>query len=212
MSWKEDIMADRLLLVLATRNPGKTREIRELFKDFPVDIKSLGDFGPVPNAEEDGSTFDENAYKKASLTARILGLPALADDSGLEVEELGGAPGVFSARYAGLSATDEKNNAKLLREMKGKTNRVAAFKCVISLAVPSGVALTYEGRCEGLITEAPSGENGFGYDPLFHFPPLKKTFAQMTAEEKNGVSHRAKALAQLKGEFDKVLAWIRQKF
>ena len=204
-------MAKKQLLVLATRNPGKAREIRGLLRDFPVEIKNLEDFGPVPEAEEDGTTFDENAYKKASLTAKILGLPALADDSGLEVEALGGLPGVLSARYAGPSATDDEKNAKLLREMEEKANRAAAFVCVISIAVPAGVALTYEGRCEGLSAEAPAGANGFGYDPVFYYPPLKRTFAQLSAEEKNRVSHRGKALAQVKEEFDKVLIWIRQR-
>ena len=204
-------MAKKQLLVLATRNPGKAREIRGLLRDFPVEIKNLEDFGPVPEAEEDGTTFDENAYKKASLTAKILGLPALADDSGLKVEALGGLPGVLSARYAGPSATDDEKNAKLLREMEEKANRAAAFVCVISIAVPAGVALTYEGRCEGLIAEAPAGANGFGYDPVFYYPPLKRTFAQLSAEEKNRVSHRGKALAQVKEEFDKVLIWIRQR-
>jgi XTP/dITP diphosphohydrolase len=204
-------MADRQLLVLATRNPGKTREIRDFLRHFPVDIKNLEVFDSVPGVEEDGTTFDENAYKKASFTAKILGLPALADDSGLQVEALGGAPGVLSARYAGPSATDGHNNVKLLRAMEGKANRAAVFVSVISIAVPAGLALTYEGRCEGLIAEAPAGDNGFGYDPLFYYPPLKKTFAQLSAEEKNRISHRGKALAELKGEFDKVLLWIRQR-
>lgn len=203
-------MKDKQWLVLATENPGKTREIRELLRDFPVTIKNLDDFGSIPNVEEDGATFDENAFKKASFTAKVLGFPALADDSGLEVEALGGAPGVHSARYAGPSATDQERMAKLLQEMEGKTNRAAAFMCVISIAVPSGVALTYEGRCEGLIAEAPAGENGFGYDPVFYYPPLKKTFAQLSAEGKNRVSHRGTALAEVKEEFDKVLIWIRQ--
>jgi XTP/dITP diphosphohydrolase len=203
-------MKDVKVLVLATRNLGKTRELRELLKDFPVEIKNLSDFRPIPDIEEDGTTFDENAFKKASFTAKVLGLTALADDSGLEVEALGGAPGVHSARYAGPSATDQEKSAKLLQEMKGKANRRAAFMCVISIAVPSGVALTYEGRCEGLITEVPAGDNGFGYDPVFFYPPMQRTFAQLSAQEKNLVSHRGKALAALKEEFDKVLIWIRQ--
>ncbi|MBW1676138.1 MAG: XTP/dITP diphosphatase [Deltaproteobacteria bacterium] len=204
-------MTERQLLVLATRNAGKTREMCQLLRDFPVEIKNLDDFGPIPPVEEDGTTFDENAYKKASFTAKVLGLPALADDSGLEVEALGGAPGIHSARYAGPSATDAENNARLLREMEGKANRAAAFMCVISIAVPSGVALTYEARCEGLIAEAPGGNSGFGYDPVFYYPPLNRTFAQLSAEEKNRVSHRGKAFAELKEEFEKVLTWIRQQ-
>jgi XTP/dITP diphosphohydrolase len=197
-------------LVIATRNKGKTLEIKELLKGFPVEIKNLDDFGPIPHLEEDGDTFDENAYKKASFAARILGLPALADDSGLIVEALDGAPGIHSARYAGEDATDEQRYFKLLDDMKGKSNRNAAFECVISIAVPTGPALTYEARCEGLITTEPAGSNGFGYDPVFLYPPLNKTFAQITREEKNRISHRGKALAELKSEFDKVLIWIRK--
>jgi XTP/dITP diphosphohydrolase len=197
-------------LVIATRNKGKTAEIRDLLKDFPVDIKNLDDFGPIPHLEEDGETFDENAYKKASFAAKILGLPALADDSGLLVDVLGGAPGIHSARYAGENATDEQRYLKLLEEMQGKSNRRAAFECVISIAVPTGPALTYEARCQGLITESPAGSNGFGYDPIFFYPPLNKTFAQLTREEKSRVSHRGKAFAELKDEFDKVLIWIDQ--
>lgn len=198
------------ILVIATRNKGKTKEIEALLKDFPVEIKNLDDFGPIPHLEEDGDTFDENAYKKASFAARILGLPALADDSGLVVEALDGAPGIHSARYAGENATDEQRYLKLLEAMEGKANRKAAFECVISIAVPTGPALTYEARCEGLIATEPAGSNGFGYDPVFFYTPLNKTFAQITGEEKNRISHRGKALAELKSEFDKVLIWIRQ--
>ena len=203
-------MKKPITLVIATRNTGKTAEIRDLLKGFPVDIKNLDDFGPLPPLKEDGNTFDENAYQKASFAARILGLPALADDSGLLVEALDGAPGIHSARYAGEDATDEQRYLKLLDEMKGKSNRNAAFECVISIAVPTGPALTYEARCHGLITERPVGSNGFGYDPIFFYPPLNKTFAQLTREEKSRVSHRGKAFAELKDEFDKVLIWIRQ--
>jgi XTP/dITP diphosphohydrolase len=203
-------MSEIPTLVLATGNPGKTSEIRDLLDGFAVHIKDLGDFGPIPAVVEDGRTFDENAFKKASFVSKRLGLPALADDSGLVVEALGGAPGVYSARYAGENATDEQRYTKLLDEMKGETNRKAFFECVISIAVPPGSALTYEARCQGLIAEEPAGENGFGYDPVFYFPPLKKTFAQLTREEKNRVSHRGKALLELKNEFDKVLVWIEQ--
>ncbi|MDO9565176.1 MAG: XTP/dITP diphosphatase [Candidatus Desulfaltia sp.] len=203
-------MNNLITLVIATANKGKTSEIRDLLKGFPINIKNLADFGPIPEVEEDGNTFDENAYKKASFTARILGLPALADDSGLLVEALEGAPGVHSARYAGEDATDEQRRNKLLGEMKGKTDRRAAFECVISIASPTGAALTYEARCEGLITTEPAGSNGFGYDPVFYYPPLKKTFAELTMQEKSHVSHRGKALREVRDEFDKVLLWIRQ--
>ena len=203
-------MANHIPLVIATGNPGKINEIKELLAGFPVETKSLADFGPIPEVVEDGETFEENAYKKASFTAKILGIPALADDSGLVVEALGGAPGVLSARYAGENATDEQRVAKLLNELKGRTNRNAAFECVLSIAVPSGPALTYEARCEGLIAEQPAGQNGFGYDPIFFYPPLNKTFGQMTIAEKGEVSHRGKALKELKQEMEKVLVWIRR--
>ncbi len=203
-------MKKSITLVIATRNKGKTLEIKDLLKGFPVDIKNLDDFGPIPPLKEDGNTFDENAYQKASFAARILGLPALADDSGLLVEALGGAPGIHSARYAGENASDEQRYLKLLDEMQGESNRKAAFECVISIAVPTGPALTYEARCRGLITESPAGSNGFGYDPIFFYPPLNKTFAQLIREEKSRVSHRGKAFAELKDEFDKVLIWIDQ--
>jgi len=203
-------MQDKITIVIATRNKGKKSEISDLLKGFPIDIKGLDDFGPIPHIEEDGDTFDENAYKKASFTARMLGFPALADDSGLLAEALEGAPGVLSARYAGENATDEQRYQKLLQEMEGKTNRKAAFECVISIAVPTGPALTYEARCEGLIAEQPSGSNGFGYDPVFYYPPLNKTFGELTIEEKSHVSHRGKALRELRDEFDKVIIWIKQ--
>ena len=203
-------MNERLTLVIATGNPGKTAEIRDMLKGFPIDIKNLDDFGPIPPVVEDGDTFDENAYKKASFVSKILGYPALADDSGLVVNALDGAPGVYSARYAGENASDQQRYTKLLDEMKGHTNRQAAFECVISLAVPTGAALTYEGRCEGLIAEEPSGDGGFGYDPVFYYPPLKKTFGELSREDKSRISHRGKAMGELKDEFDKVLIWVRQ--
>ncbi|MBF0258223.1 MAG: Non-canonical purine NTP pyrophosphatase [Desulfamplus sp.] len=226
------------ILVLATRNIGKTVEIRDMLKDFPVEIKNLDDFGPIPEIEEDGDTFDDNAYKKAAFAAKILGYPAMADDSGLLVDALNGRPGVRSARYAGENATDEMNIAKLIKELRetkeiaegsdsekkgsnsenksenksekkaDKNNRNAAFECVISIAVPTGAALTYQGRCEGIILDQPKGENGFGYDPLFFYPDLGKTFAELSIEEKSQISHRGKAFQEIRNEFDKILNWI----
>jgi len=203
-------MKKNITLVIATGNKGKLAEIKQLLKDFPVNLKSLTDFGPIPEVKEDGTTFDDNAYKKASQTARMLGIPALADDSGLLVEALDGAPGVFSARFAGEDATDAQNCEKLLKQMEGTTNRKAAFECVISIALPGGAALTYEARCEGLVTENTIGSNGFGYDPLFYYPPLKKTFGQLLQDEKSSVSHRGKALKEVKNEFTKILIWFEQ--
>lgn len=204
----DPIMKRERILVIATRNPGKIAEIQSLLYTFPVSIKHLDDFGPIPEVVEDGGSFDENAYKKAIFTARVLGYPALADDSGLVVSALNGAPGVQSARYGGSQASDAQRCRKLLAAMENQTDRSAAFECVISIAMPTGPALTYEGRCEGTITHAPVGNNGFGYDPVFFYPPLDKTFAQLTLNEKNRVSHRGKALEVLQKEFEKVLKWI----
>lgn len=203
-------MLDRPI-ILATRNQGKVKEFRALLADFSVEFQSLADFGPIPEVLEDGGTFEENAYKKAFQTARILGFPALADDSGLVVRALGGEPGVRSARYAGDGASDHENSRKLLKAMTGLEDRRAAFVCVISIAVPRGPALTYEGRCEGEIALEPAGSNGFGYDPVFFYPPLKRTFAELSAEEKNLVSHRGKAMSEFRNEFDKVLLWLEQR-
>lgn len=196
------------IIVLATTNKGKTREMKEMLKDHPIEIKDLSDFGPIPEVIEDGETFDDNAYKKAAFTAKVLGYPALADDSGLCVDALDGAPGVYSARYAGENATDAENVDKLLKALENEDNRKAAFQCVISIAVPTGAALTYEGRCEGVLTREPAGDNGFGYDPLFFFPELGKTFAQLSMDEKARVSHRGKALQEVTREMDKILDWI----
>jgi len=198
-------------LVLATRNKGKIAEFKTLFSGFPIEMKSLNDFGPIPEVVEDGKTFEDNAYKKAHFTAKILGFPVLADDSGLVVEALGGQPGVFSARYAGEGAGDEANILKLLKAMEGVSDRRAAFECVIAIAVPRGPALIYSGRCEGEIARGRTGKNGFGYDSVFFYQPLGKTFAEMSQEEKNRVSHRGKAMAKLLDEFDKVLIWMAQR-
>ncbi len=197
-------------LVIATTNQGKLVEIEKLLKDFPIELKSLKDFGPIAPIIEDGKTFDDNAYKKASLTSRMLGCPALAEDSGLCVEALDGAPGVLSARFAGDNADDKQNNEKLLTLLKDEKNRKAYFKTVISISIPTGHALTYEGKCEGEIAKKLIGNEGFGYDPLFFFPPLNKTFGQISLKEKNEVSHRGRAFSELVKEFDKVLIWLEQ--
>lgn len=199
------------MLVIATQNQNKLEEFREILKDSNIEIRSLSDFGPIPEVIEDGATFDENAYKKAYHTARVLGLPAIADDSGLVVETLDGAPGVYSARYAGPDATDKENCSKLLENMKTKKNRKCHFSCVLSIAVPSGPALTYEGRCDGVILQKPQGTSGFGYDPLFYYEEYGKTFAELTSEQKNSVSHRGKALKEVKVELKMITKWLEQK-
>ncbi len=183
-------------IILASRNPGKAEELRSLLSGLPVEVRGLDEFPGVGEVEEDGETFRDNAVKKALHAARITGLPALADDSGLEVDALGGAPGVRSARYAGDGADDRANNDKLLEALRDvpEAERGAGFRCVIALAWPDGPVETVEGDCRGIIAASPRGSGGFGYDPLFYYPPLKKTFGQLPPEEKHRVSHRGKAL------------------
>jgi len=198
-------------LVLATRNKGKIVEFKDLFENTGITLKSLDDFGPIPEVVEDGETFEDNAVKKAQFTARVLGFPAIADDSGLVVEALGGRPGVYSSRYAGEGATDELNNLKLLKEMEGISKRDAYFACVVAIAVPRGPALIYEGKCHGIIAHERSGSDGFGYDPLFYHPPSGKSFAEMSPEEKNLLSHRGTAMLELKEEANKVFVWLKNR-
>ncbi|MEE8399109.1 MAG: XTP/dITP diphosphatase [Desulfobacterales bacterium] len=198
-------------LVLATRNHGKVIELKAMLTGFPVLVKTLDDFDRISPIAEDQDNFNDNAVKKACVTAHILGLATLADDSGLVVDALDGAPGVYSARFAGKDATDVERCRKILDDMQGETNRKAAFECVIAIGAPSGAVLTYRGRCEGAIAEEPSGDNGFGYDPIFYYPPLGKTFAALNREEKQRVSHRGKAIGVLGNEFDKALRWIEQQ-
>ncbi|TET31744.1 MAG: XTP/dITP diphosphatase [Planctomycetota bacterium] len=194
-------------ILAATRNPGKLRELKSLLAELPIEIVTLDDIPGMPEVIEDGETFEENAAKKASELARESGLIALAEDSGLEVGALDGAPGVYSARYAGESRSHSANNRKLLSELKNvpKGKRTARFVCVAAVASPEKILFTARGVCDGLILEKPRGESGFGYDPLFFYPPKNQTFAEMGTEEKNKVSHRAKALADVKVEFEKIL-------
>ena len=199
-----------IVLVLATHNKGKKREYELFYQKFPIEIKGLSEFKGIPEFKEEGRTFKEIATKKAQFASRILDVPALADDSGLEVEALNGAPGILSARYSGESADDHQNSRKLLEEMRGKENRNATFVCSIAIAKPSGQVLTYTGRCSGIILNEPEGTNGFGYDPLFYYPPLNKTFAQLSAEQKSRVSHRGQALRKLEEDFRKVLIWLEE--
>jgi XTP/dITP diphosphohydrolase len=183
-------------LLLATRNSHKKQELQELLRDLRIQIVTLDDIEPLPEVEEDGVTFEENAIKKASVNASLSGLVTLADDSGLVVDELDGKPGVYSARFAGEDANDEKNNQKLLKLLKDvqEEKRTARFKCVIAICTPGGKNATIEGSCEGRIAMKPSGHQGFGYDPLFIPQGWEKSFAMLSAEEKNRISHRGKAL------------------
>ena len=191
-----------LVLVVGTRNKKKLREIETILESLPVELKLLDDFPDAPEVEEDADTFAGNATKKAQTLANALHEWVVADDSGLEIDALEGRPGVMSARYAGLDATDAQKCEKVLAEMQGvpREKRTARFRCVIALARPGKLALTVEGRCEGFIAEKMSGKSGFGYDPVFYYPSAGRTFADMAPEEKNRVSHRGKALALFREE------------
>ena len=187
-------------LLIATSNKGKLAEIKELLKDVVLTFYSIGDFPDFPQVLEDGATFEENAMIKGLSAARATGKPVIADDSGLEVECLGGKPGVLSARYAGENATDAANNEKLLREIAHipQELRKATFRCVIALCFPNGSCRTFTGFLEGLLINGARGEGGFGYDPLFLVPEYGQTLAELPMGVKNSISHRGKALAELK--------------
>lgn len=187
-------------IVLATRNPDKGRELGALLGGLGIRIRTLADFPSAPEVEEDGTTCEANAIKKAREIARATGVPAVADDTGLEVDALEGRPGVYAARYAGEHATYEDNCRKLLCELAGvpRPKRTARFLTAAAIAFPGGDVHVTQGSLEGLITEQPVGDRGFGYDPVFLVPEFNRTLAQLTAEEKNRMSHRAKAFAEMR--------------
>ena len=180
-------------LVLASKNQKKLVEMRDILSHMGVEVCLQSDVGVDVDVEETGTTFEENSLLKARAVMEASGLPAIADDSGLCVDALGGAPGVYSARYGGPGLDDVGRYRLLLENMKGQP-RGAKFVSVITCCFPNGDVLTARGECPGTIAFAPMGEGGFGYDPVFFIPSLKKTFAQLTAEEKNAISHRGKAL------------------
>jgi len=189
-----------LELIVATRNGGKVREIREALKGLGLRIHSLSDFPNVPEIEEDGKSFAENALKKARFYSKHFGKLVLADDSGLQVDGLNGLPGIYSARYAKEGATSQENNQKLLREMQGLpvSKRRARFKCIIAVVSHDGREAVAEGSCTGRIGFKEKGKKGFGYDPLFLLPKCGKTMAELSLKEKNAVSHRGKALRKIR--------------
>lgn len=189
-------------LIVATRNRGKAREIREALKGLGLRILSLSDFADVPDVEENGKTFVENALKKARFYSNYFGTLTLADDSGLEVDFLKGLPGIYSARYAGERKSTQENNQKLLREMEGVpiSTRGARFKCVIAVVSPDGTEILAEDSCKGRIGFEEKGRKGFGYDPLFFLPNYKKTMAELPLKEKNRISHRGKALRKIRAK------------
>jgi XTP/dITP diphosphohydrolase len=186
-------------LILATRNKHKAQELQTLLSDLNIEILTLNDVSTDLILREDGDTFEANAFQKARIVYQHTKLLALADDSGLEVFFLNGRPGVFSARYAGEKATDEMNNRKLLIEMRAVAprRRKAQFRSVLAL-VGDNVEEITEGICDGMLGETPRGTNGFGYDPIFIPAGFTKTYAEITAEEKNRISHRAQSLAKMK--------------
>ena len=193
-------------IVAGTRNAGKVREIRLALADLPFEVGGIPDEG-LADVEETGVTFSENAILKARYYAQHTGEYCLADDSGLEVDALDGAPGVYSARYSGEGATDAANNQKLLLAMQEVPveKRTARFRSVLALAGPDGSLLLADGTCEGIILTEPKGDGGFGYDPLFWMPERQKTLAEMTVHEKNAISHRGNALKVLKQKLQKQL-------
>ena len=181
-------------LVLASKNKKKLVEMNEILSHLGIEVCSEAEAGVDVEVEETGTTFEENSLLKARAVMEASGLPAIADDSGLCVDALNGAPGVYSARYGGEGLDDTGRCRLLLENMKGQMPRTAKFVSVITCCFPSGDVLTARGDCPGTIAFAPQRAGGFGYDPVFFVPPLKKTFAQLTAEEKNAISHRGKAL------------------
>ncbi len=193
-------------LVVATHNQGKVEEFKVLMKDLPIEIKYLADFDAVPAPAETGRTFAANARLKATYYARKLGKPCIADDSGLEVQALDGAPGVRSARYAGEEASDEDNNKLLLHNMKFQVKRTCRFRCALCVAQADGKVMNeVDGICDGMLLHEPFGTEGFGYDPLFWSTELHKGMGEATMQEKNKISHRGKAIRKL------VAIWSKKK-
>lgn len=192
-------MIHRPVLVVATRNRGKLRELAALLAPAAIELRGIDAFPGAPVVDEIGDTYRANAEAKARALARHTNLPTLADDSGLEVDALQGAPGVRSARFAGANASDADNLALLLERLRGvpAAQRSARFRAVLAVARPDGTGVFTEGTCEGLIAESTSGTSGFGYDPVFVYPPLSRTFAELDAATKNRISHRAQACERL---------------
>lgn len=187
-------------IVIATKNKGKVREMAAALQELPVEVVSLAEFGQLPDAVENGKSFEENARIKAAFYRQQTGCACIADDSGLEIAVLGGAPGIYSARFAGYHADDAENNKKMVEELKnaGVTESAADYRCALVFAGIDGEIFTAEGRCDGQVKLTAKGENGFGYDPYFYpkeYPG--RTMAELTLEEKQAISHRGKALSEL---------------
>lgn len=191
--------------VLASKNAHKLTEMRRILGELGVEVVLESDVGVDIEVEETGETFEENSLLKAKAVMEATGLPAIADDSGLCVAALGGGPGVYSARYGGEGLTDQDRYRLVLEGLRGQIDRSAKFVSVVTACFPGGETLVARGECPGVIAYAPQGDNGFGYDPVFFYPELRKTFAQMTAQEKNAISHRGVALQKFKVELEKYL-------
>lgn len=189
-------------LVLASKNPHKLAELREILSEQGVEVLLESDAGVDIDVEETGTTFEENAFLKAHAVMEATGLPAVADDSGLMVDALNGAPGVYSARYGGPELDDAGRYRLLLENMRGMLDRRCKFVSCICCCFPNGDAVTARGECQGTLAYAPKGADGFGYDPIFFVPGLKKTFAELTPQEKNAVSHRGAALREFRTHLD----------
>ena len=192
-------------LVLASKNQKKLRELREILSAQGVEVVSEADVGVDVDVEETGTTFEENALLKARAVCEASGLPAVADDSGLCVDALGGAPGVYSARYGGPGLDDVGRYQLLLENMRGMLDRRCKFVSAICCCFPDGEVITARGECPGTLAYAPKGEDGFGYDPIFFLLERKKTFAELTAEEKNAISHRGRALEEFRSKLEERL-------
>ena len=192
-------------LVLASKNQKKLRELREILSAQGVEVVSEADVGVDVDVEETGTTFEENALLKARAVCEASGLPAVADDSGVCVDALGGAPGVYSARYGGPGLDDVGRYQLLLENMRGMLDRRCKFVSAICCCFPDGEVITARGECPGTLAYAPKGEDGFGYDPIFFLPERKKTFAELTAEEKNAISHRGRALEEFRSKLEERL-------
>jgi|LSQX01.3.fsa_nt_gb XTP/dITP diphosphohydrolase len=192
---------ERMKIIVATKNVGKLEEVAQLLSKLPYDVISMSEAGMTDDIEENGDTFEENALIKARAVWKVTGETVIADDSGLVVDYLGGAPGIHSARYAGEGATDADKNNKLLSELAGvpADKKTARFVCAIGLIFPDGKEHVVKGLCEGYIVEKPVGNNGFGYDPLFYVQEFGLTIAQMDADLKNSISHRGNALRKILG-------------
>jgi XTP/dITP diphosphohydrolase len=194
-------------LILATRNPDKLREIRQGLAGLPLTLRSASEIAGAPDVEEDGASYLENASKKALALARFMGQWALADDTGLEVESLGGQPGIYSARYAGVGVSYAQNRRLVLERLVGrpKAERAARFVCVMVVARLDGGIYSAEGVSDGYITEQEAGEKGFGYDSIFWVPSAGKTFAELTLEQKQAISHRGQALKKIRAYLERAL-------